>query len=242
MTSLFGDSIGDMMALRTNISTTTSSLTNISLGYSVELVSKTPFKPIDGEPFCVWQYRISSGGSVTALEGHPINLRTKVGLVFSSRIDIKRPDLYPDCAAVQSTSILRPPNDDKQYVFRTVQAGILISDSIDIFLLAPCKEDSFTPIRLVGAMAEGGTWMDVPFRVDPQSDFCATQVIRGPAIVCLGPPAPAPPIPVPGPPPTSPPQPAPPPGPGTEPAPAPPQPSPAPHPPSQSTAGGVLTG
>src|SRR5215469_2270858 len=106
------------MALRTKIGTADSSPTNISLVCSVELVSKTPFKTINLEPLCVWQYRISIsvGNAVPSLEGHPIVSRGRVALVFSSRIDIKRPDLYPECAAVQDTSLLRPPDGDMQYV------------------------------------------------------------------------------------------------------------------------------
>jgi hypothetical protein len=233
------------MALRKSSSPADPPGTSIFPGYYVEVVSKNPFKTIDGQPFCVWQYRISSAAGSATLGATQIGVfRSRLGLVFSARIDIKRPELYPECAAVQDTSILRPPNDDKQYVFKNVPLTALIPDKIDIFFIAACEEDHFTPIRLVGANAEGGAWVDVPFRVDPQSGLCATQVIRGPAIltsVSQAPPGP-PPSPSSGPvPPPEPPVPEP--GPAPQPAPAPqPTPAPAPAPSVPSTAGGVLAG
>src|SRR5215469_4369764 len=171
------------MALRKSTGIADPSAPNPYTGYYVELVDKTPFKPIGGRLFCVWHYRISSQALATSTGAPPIGvLRSRVGLVFSSRIDIKQPELYPECEPAQSTSLLRPPNDDKQYVFRTIPPGIAATTKTDIFFIAPCEEDSFTPIRVVDAMAEGGTWVDVPFRV-LESDLCATHVIRGPAIV-----------------------------------------------------------
>ena len=192
------------------------------IGPYVEVISKSPFKDIDGQPFCIWQYRISWSYETSSSEelyvqgaSPPSIVSVKVGLLFSARIDIKRPDLYPESSVVQDTSVQRPANDDKQYVFQNVKLDKNVSAYTDIFFIAPCEEDLFTPVRL-GA-AEGGTWVEVPFRVDRKSPPCTTQVIRGPAItkaVCEGPP---PPEPSPSPGPTPVPQPAPPPSPTPKP-------------------------
>jgi hypothetical protein len=232
------------MALRRSSGPATPSGPNPYLGYSVEMVSKTPFKSLDGQPFSIWQYRISSGAHSPGLAASPVDvLGGRLGLVFSSRIDIKNPQLYPDAEAAQTTSVLRPPNDDKQYVFATLQPTALISNYISLSLIAPCEEDSFTAVRLVRALAEGGAWVEIPFRVGQQAALGTTQLICGPAIVA--PTCPAPPVPAPSPVPPGPvpPQPAPAPSPGPPPAPLPsPSPTPAPQPPPASTAGGVLMG
>src|SRR5262249_4867831 len=107
------------MALRKGSGPGDPSATNPFLAYYVELVGKNPFKPIDALPFCVWQYRIFFEYRFFGIAVPP-KLKIRVGLAFSSRIDIKKPELYPECEAVQSTSLLRPPNDDKQYLFKNV--------------------------------------------------------------------------------------------------------------------------
>jgi hypothetical protein len=156
----------------------------------VEVLSKNPFKSIDGQPYCIWQYRIT----VTPRTGGVRNLRegevgvygppsARVGLAFSARVDIKRPELYPECAEAQGTSILQIPAESKQYVFKNIQVQSVTSAGIDITFIAPCEEDLFTPVRVVGAQANGTGWIEVPFQVSAQSIPCITQTIRGPAIV-----------------------------------------------------------
>ena len=165
------------------------------VAYYVDVITKTPFKSIDNESFCIWQYRIrfvlgtqlsmnnfgEVGGQLS--DGPPHTFSVKVGLEFSSRIDIKLPALYPECQPVQGTSVLRGPTGSSQYVWQQLQVQRTVPDHIDLFFIAPCEEDPFTPIHLVSSPSEGAPWTNFPFQVTGQADPCATQVIRGPAIV-----------------------------------------------------------
>jgi len=151
-------------------------------------MSKDPFKTLDGQPYCIWQYRISFNTGVGNVRGRGIGgiqvSRAKIGLLFSARIDIKRPELYPECEIAQGTSILQVPKEGKQYVFKNVEIVTASTGlKIDLAFIAPCEEDLFTPVRLVGAQAEGSTWVEAPFQVNEQPTACTTQVIRAPAIV-----------------------------------------------------------
>ena len=175
------------MALRENSSTKDSSGSSFHPDYYVEVVSKLPFKDIEG--FCIWQYRIMANAALTEVR----ELMGKVGLVVSARIDIKKPELYPQCNAIHGTSVTLAPNDDRQYVYRIIDPATAISGPMDLFFIAPCEEDSYTAVCLVRALSEGGTWVTVPFRVGEDSSSCTTHVMRGPAVitpVCEVPPPP----------------------------------------------------
>jgi hypothetical protein len=216
------------MALRRTNSTSETAPTTI--GYYIEVVTKTPFESISNQPFCVWQYRIrvllATQPSTNYLEGvrdqkiltsdaPPHTISVKVGLEFSSRIDIKLPALYPECQPVQGTSVSRATTGTSQYVWQQLQVQRTAPDHIDLFFIAPCEEDLFTPVHLVFSPSEGAAWIDFPFQVTGQANPCRTQVIRGPAIVVPMPciqPAPAGTQPAPA---------------GTQPAPAGTQPAPA---------------
>ena len=194
------------MALRKTNSTSETAPT--SIGYYIEVVTKTPFKSISNQPFCVWQYRIrfllATQPSTNYLEGlrdqkiltsdaPPHTISVRVGLEFSSRIDIKLPALYPECQPVQGTSVSRATTGTSQYVWQQLQVQRTAPDHIDLFFIAPCEEDLFTPVHLAFSPAEGAPWIDFPFQVAGQSSPCRTQVLRGPAIVAAAVDCPQPP-------------------------------------------------
>src|SRR5713101_5033158 len=138
------------MALRKSSVPDESSAQPPNLSFVVEMIGKEPDKSIDGQLFCIWQYRVSFSslyqtGNTTYQTGNtadwPFVVVGGVALVFSSRLDIKNPDLYPECEIVQGISVLRPANDDKQYVSKPVQPGTVASGKVDIYFIAPCEED-----------------------------------------------------------------------------------------------------
>src|SRR5215468_4003734 len=96
--------------------------------YRIEVLSKTPFQDIRGESYCVWCYRLS-------WTGHPDKLESRVGLVFSSKIDIKDPKVYPDLQTIQGTEVAKDEGDDKQYVFRDIDPSSITH--VDFCFLAP---------------------------------------------------------------------------------------------------------
>jgi hypothetical protein len=101
-------------------------------------------------------------------------------LIFSSRLDIKDPASYPSVQAIQTTQVLNLVDDRKQYVFQDIKAKISI---VDLLFLAPCAEDSLTPISLGTEAREGGRWLLLPFRTEGGA-VGQTQAVRRPAFVC----------------------------------------------------------
>jgi hypothetical protein len=140
----------------------------------VQLVSKITLQDIDGIPYCVWGYRIS--WTVLAPE-----LKGRIGLIFSSRLDIKDPASYPGVQAIQGTRVLKVTGDDKQYVFQDVDPSKTLI--VDLFFLAPCAEDSFTPVLLGTEIPESGHWQFLQFQTEVGVPSGQTQTIRGPAFV-----------------------------------------------------------
>jgi hypothetical protein len=192
------------MALRKTHSPSDASPTGSVVGYYVDVVSKTPYRSISDRLFCVWQYRIratSDSLSSPAIDTSRAIGSVKIGLTFPSAIDIKQPELYPDCEVVQGVSVVRAQSDATQYVW--VAPGGATSDHIDLFFLAPCEENPSTPVHLV-FFARGSTWIEIPFTVPGQSTPAATQNIRGPAIAVAMPDSPPAPDPSPSPSPDSP--------------------------------------
>src|SRR5689334_4821227 len=106
----------------------------------VELVGKNAFRSIDGHPFSIWQYRLrGSAGSQPRPTYYEYSsddprsvLTARIGLAFPSQLDIKTPELYPECQVVQGTTILQPAGNAAQYVFRRVDAGGS-ADYLDLF-------------------------------------------------------------------------------------------------------------
>lgn len=147
----------------------------MSANLLVQLVSKIVLQEIDGTPYCVWGYRISWTVLSSELKG-------RIGLIFSSRLDIKDPASYPGVQYIQGTHVHKVTGDDRQYVFQDIEQTKV--SVVDLFFLAPCAEDSFTPVLLGTEIPESGNWQFLPFHTEVGEPNGQTQTIRGPAFVC----------------------------------------------------------
>lgn len=148
----------------------------MSTNFFVEVLSKTPYRDISGGQYCIWCYRIS--WNTPAPE-----LKPRVGLIFSSRIDIKDPTNYPDIPTIQSTRVAKIPGDDKQYVFQDITPS-KASGKLDLCFLAPCAEDSFAPVILGTVIPEAGQWVFLPYRTETEGPVSLTHTILAPSVVC----------------------------------------------------------
>jgi hypothetical protein len=141
--------------------------------YRIEFMNKTPFQGILGTPFCIWCYRLS-------WTGNPDELENRVALAFSSKVDIRDPMVYPTVQVIQGTTLAKGERIDQQYVIRERTAGT--AKRVTFCFLAPCAEDTFTPLRLATAPSASTDWTFVPFTIDDDGPPALSQVIRGPAI------------------------------------------------------------
>lgn len=177
----------------------------------VSFKSKLPFRDINGEPYCLWQYQITdqstsdgfiakfeglvnqlglgagSGAGSVSSDGTTVHGATgQVGLGFSKRLSIKDPSWYSDVAELSGTHLVNLANDGLQFVY--VDAPQTTTGSLDIHLVAPCAEDLFTPISLVGTDTQGNR-QTLQFRTNPDGTDNPVQVTRGPAVICTDQPA-----------------------------------------------------
>ena len=169
----------------------------------VSLKSKTPFLDINGELYCLWEYQLTdqstSDGFVARLEGllglgvgsgaasassdTPIAKGAigQVGLGFSKRLSIRDPAWYADVAELRGTHLVNVESDALQFVY--LDAPETNTGSLDIHLVAPCAEDLFTPISLVGTDSQGNR-QALQFRTDPEGTDNTVQFTRGTAMIC----------------------------------------------------------
>jgi hypothetical protein len=168
----------------------------------VTFKSKAPFQDIDGEAFCLWQYEMTldqptSEGVVAGFDGLVSHLGLsipgaaggtettttvgEVGLGFSNLLDIKDPSQYPNVKELDGTRLAKPANSDGvQFVY----IGVPKSDTatLNIYLVAPCAENPFTPITLISVNSQGRR-LTPPFVAGPRTLENTAQVTIGPAEV-----------------------------------------------------------
>lgn len=138
----------------------------------LEFLNKVPFRQIDGKPYCIWSYRLS-------WSKHPSDLKRYVGLLYSSRIDIKNPTAFADVPQVQGTTLVANPAEDTQTLYKDILAAG--ATQVDLSFIAPCAEDSFTALRVVSASASLDDWKPLTFSVEAQGSASQTQTVSGPS-------------------------------------------------------------
>jgi hypothetical protein len=116
----------------------------------VKILNKTPFRQIGGKSYCIWCCRLSSW------TGQPTGLTRNIGLVFSSRVDVKNPTDYPDVPQVQDTTLVTNPDQETQYLYKELPPAAT---------LPRCAEDLFTALRLITGGPDLDEWQLLTRRV-----------------------------------------------------------------------------
>jgi hypothetical protein len=138
----------------------------------VNFKGKVPFQTIAGHAFCLWHYEITRGKSAATGE---------FGLGFSKLLNIQDPTQFPTAPELKGTRLEKPTDGSNQFVFASPSNKP--PKKLSVHFVAPCAEDSFTPITLV-CIDENGDRHSPAFRVGSESRENTTQVTRGPAVAC----------------------------------------------------------
>ena len=140
--------------------------------YQLAVTSKLPFGTIGGLTYSTWAYRLTWAA-------HPDDLQSHVGLILSTRIDVKDPADYPGVPQMAGMSRSVHADEGTQYLYRTIDPKK--GRSADLYLIAPSAEDSFTPLKVATADADTTDWQSLSFTVDPAAPPAPTQMMRGPS-------------------------------------------------------------
>jgi hypothetical protein len=141
------------------------------MSYVVTFKAKSSILSGDFAGDCLWQYQVQLD---------PLDAGAgMIGLGFSSKIDIKDPRSASDIPQL-GTMTLSKSGDATQFVLRDVSQAV--DGVLDIYLVAPCPSDNFTPITLVTLALPVGVPAVLPFRLSTEGTTNSTQVIAGPAI------------------------------------------------------------
>lgn len=158
--------------------------------------NKTPFRHIDGQAYCIWQYQITldqQSEGIVARVGGLLNqlglgggdkpdgagIGGEVGMALSGRLDIKDPSLYDNVSELKGTRLDKSANKGMQYIYKKApQADI---GTLNISFVASCEEDLFTPISL-STLDPHGNRQSPAFRVAPDGMDNVSQTTRGPAV------------------------------------------------------------
>jgi hypothetical protein len=122
---------------------------------TVLLKKKTSALYLGNTPFCVWAYEVmldEEGAAAAAAE---------LRLGFSARIAIEDPKRHTQIAALSATKLIKEEGATLQFVARQISDGG--AGAYDVALLAPCSDDEFTPIMLMGAMDEESEYQPLKF-------------------------------------------------------------------------------
>ena len=133
----------------------------------VSFKNKIPLKEIADHSYCLWHYEI--------IQNRPVG---QLSLGFSRLVDILDPVQFATIPELIGTRLDKPADGSNQYV-NAVPAEH--PNKVSVYFVAPCAEDSFTPVTLV-LIDENGNQQSPAFRVIPESLENTTQVTRGPAI------------------------------------------------------------
>ena len=145
--------------------------------YLLQLVSVVP---VPSSSFAVWTYSISWSASTSLIHSQsdgPASRR--IALELSINIDVKSPDKYPGLPGIQSTRLDRPAQGDVQYVYTDLPDQPI--SPVRLAFVAPVKQDTFSPARMLQRPAAGLPWTALPMVLSLSDQPALQQIITAPA-------------------------------------------------------------
>jgi hypothetical protein len=138
---------------------------------TVTFKKKTSSLYLTNTLFCVWVYEVELDDAAgTAAE---------IRLGFSAHIPIEDPAKHPEIARLAGTKLVKMDGAAIQFVSRKIDAAG--AGTYEVALLAPCDEDEFTPVMLIGGDAAVGKFEALNFGVAADGVENITQVLEGPS-------------------------------------------------------------
>jgi hypothetical protein len=130
---------------------------------------KLPFRRIAGRDYCLWRYDVTPDPAADIAQ---------LALGFSGLLDIRDPTDFPDVAVLTGTRLEKSLTGGNQFIFVTPLPEHL--DTLSVHLIAPCAEDSFTPI-IVATIDGNGQRHSPVFRASPEAPDNTVQIVLGPS-------------------------------------------------------------
>ena len=150
--------------------------------YLLQLISVVP---VPNFCFAVWTYSISWSATTSLLHSQSQGLTSKrIALELSINIDVQSPDKFPGLPSIHSTRLDRPAQGDVQYVYTDLSAQP--TSPVRLAFVAPAKQDTFAPARLLQRLAAGLPWAALPVVLSMSDSPALQQIITAPAETLSG--------------------------------------------------------